>query len=94
MALAILVYAFATLLLYGQYQKMNSNVASDEKTLSVMKRNLDLITSALNRERIWGLCVLPLSGPVGILISRTLGGYSIMESIQDGRILTQMLIVD
>ncbi len=92
MAVATSLYLLAAVIMYLEYKKMKSMPGMDDNVLELMKHNLKAITSALKMERIWGFFVMPLAVPGGILISNTLKGNSIMETLQDRQQLMVALV--
>jgi len=83
MSFATVVYLILAILLYIKYKKMGVTTSGNNDILTTMKTNLATIKSALNFERLWGLCIVPLAIPVGLLIGETLRGETISQSIRD-----------
>lgn len=83
MSSALLLYTVLAILLFLKYRKMGMTSSANADILSSMKTNLTTIKSALNFERLWGMCVLPFAVPFGLLIGKTLDGESIAQAIQD-----------
>ncbi len=92
MSVAVALYVLAAVIMYIEYRKMDSLSRMDDSVLELMRHNLKAITSALRMERIWGFFVMPLAVPGGILISSTLKGNSIMETLQDRQQLMVALV--
>jgi hypothetical protein len=86
-------YFVALILLISQYKKMDSELDITGNTLSIMKRNLKLISKALKIEQTWGLLTLPSAIIVGVLISRHYNGYTIMDTFSDPSYLLKIIIM-
>ncbi len=86
MGFAVGIYILGGGLLVTQYLQMDSS-DKDDSVLQVMKHNLKTIKKALQIETIWGMFLLPLSIPIGMLLPRTYNGEMIQELIHDTRYL-------
>ena len=87
------MYILGGTLMYSKYRTMGNEPQQNASILVSMKHNLKAIKSALNYERIWGIFGLPLAVPLGLLISKTLKGATIIETIQDTKLITTALVM-
>jgi len=86
-------YIISLFLMVKQYKKMDSDLDYTGNTLGTMKKNLKLISTALQLERIWGFFNMPIAIIIGILISRHYKGFSILDTFSDPYYLTKIIVI-
>lgn len=79
MSIATIVYLLGVVSLSSEYKKMKADIDSEGSVLQNMKKNLEAIKSALNKERIFGILSFPVMLVVGLSYTKLREGESISE---------------
>ena len=80
------LFLFYTLGLIGigsYYKKMELPIDFSNRTLSLMRQQDQLLRSALNFERIWGIVFYPIAAVSGMLVAFHYKGIAFAELFQD-----------
>ena len=93
LGMANLIYIIAFVLMWPQYRKMDSTIDFSDNTLDHMKKNYQLLKTALHYERLFGLFTFPISLIIGALIANQYKGVSILESFQNERLVLMLMVL-
>lgn len=80
---ATLIYAIGFLLLYNEYKKMGVTYDFEHSALDIMRYNLNRIKSALRKESIFGMTIMPFALIGGIILSHLFHGKPISEGVHN-----------
>jgi hypothetical protein len=87
------VYAvIPNLFMWKSIRLAQKEVDVDQATVEVLKDQVKVIRKLLHAERIWGLIVIPLAGPFGLIMSYLLRGKS-LEALFAERSLVIIMVV-
>ena len=81
------MYLIGLIVMGLEYKKMKDNFDFTDQTLSVMKKQDQVIRRALGFEKIWGVVFFPLAILGGLLISNHSKGHSLAEFFQNPKSL-------
>jgi hypothetical protein len=82
MVYLLISYSIGGFALWKQYNKMDIQTDYNKGVLSVMKKNLALIKSALKRETIFGLITFPGAIIVGVVVGNVLRNKNVSDILE------------
>lgn len=76
-----------------KFFKMDTNIDYSGDTLTIMRKNYNLIASALKYETVWGVITLPLAIIFGMLVNHQYDNIPLAQSFTDIDFLKKMIIL-